>query len=111
MTDASMTPIDFWQAHPMLRPLVDAGVVDFAHFDATNRADITLINSNVTLGCPLGEKDLALDSSPIERVSSGGKGSNAVANPMLVVANYIFDSIPHYSFSIRDGELFENLVN
>src|SRR6266849_5795576 len=87
MTDASMTLIDYWQAHPSLRPLVDAGVVDFAHFDATRRADITLTKSNGTL--------------------RGG----AVANPMIVVANYVFDSIPHNSFSIRDGELFENLVN
>jgi len=60
--------------------------VDFAHFDATRRADIRLINSNLTLRAA------------------------AVANPMIVVANYVFDSIPHDSFSIRDGELFENLV-
>jgi tetratricopeptide (TPR) repeat protein len=94
MTDAATNLIDYWQAHPMLRPLVDAGIVDFAHFDATNRADITLINSKVTLGSPPGEK-----------VSRG-----PVANPMIVVANYVFDSIPHDSFSVRDGELYENLV-
>jgi tetratricopeptide (TPR) repeat protein len=29
---------------------------------------------------------------------------------MIVVANYVFDSIPHDSFSIIDGELYENLV-
>lgn len=86
MTDAAPNLIDYWQAHRSLRPLLDAGIVDFAHFDATRRADITLINSNVTLRAA------------------------AVANPMIVVANYVFDSIPHDSFSIRDGELFENLV-
>jgi tetratricopeptide (TPR) repeat protein len=86
MTDAAMNLIDYWQAHPSLRPLVDAGLVDFAHFDASERADITLLKSGETLR------------------------SGAVANPMIVVANYVFDSIPHDSFSIRDGELFENLV-
>ena len=86
MTDASTNLIDYWQAHPTLRPLVDAGLVDFAHFDAMQRADITLLNSRATLR------------------------AGAVANPVIVVANYVFDSIPHDAFSIRDGELFENLV-
>ncbi len=110
MTDAASNLIDYWQTHPTLRPLVDAGIVDFAHFDATNRGDITLLRSNVTLGSPLGKKSLALDSSAAERVPSGRKGSGTVTNPMIVVANYVFDSIPHDSFSIRDGELYENLV-
>jgi phosphohistidine swiveling domain-containing protein len=40
MTDAAASMIDYWQAHPSLRPLVDAGVLDFAHFDATRQTDI-----------------------------------------------------------------------
>jgi tetratricopeptide (TPR) repeat protein len=86
MTDAAASMIDHWQTHPGLRPLADAGVLDFAHFDATCRTELQLINSGATL-------------------RAGG-----VANPMIVVANYVFDSLPPDAFSIIDGELFENLV-
>jgi tetratricopeptide (TPR) repeat protein len=86
MTDAAANMIDYWQTHPSLRPLVDAGVLDFAHFDATRRTDIHLLNSGAIL-------------------RPGG-----VANPMIVVANYVFDSIPPDAFSIIEGELFESRV-
>ena len=33
-----------------------------------------------------------------------------VANPLAVLANYVFDSLPHDAFTVRDGQLFEQLV-
>jgi tetratricopeptide (TPR) repeat protein len=86
MTDISASMIDFWQGHPKLRPLVESGLVDFAVFDAARPADIRLVNSGLVL-------------RPGE-----------VVNPMLVLANYLFDSIPQDSFTITDGVLHENLV-
>ncbi|MBV9577273.1 MAG: hypothetical protein JO057_01645, partial [Chloroflexi bacterium] len=86
MTDVSRSMIDYWQAHPRLRPLVESGVVDFALFDAAHPAEIRLINSGVVL-------------RPGELV-----------NPLLVVANYLFDSIPQDCFSVAGGVLYENLV-
>jgi len=85
MTDASPPLVQFWQNNETLRPLVESGVMDFAEFDATQRDDITLINSGTTL-------------------------RSGLKNPLIVVANYLFDSVPHDCFSERDGELFENLV-
>jgi tetratricopeptide (TPR) repeat protein len=76
MTDVSPSIIEYWQQHPKLRPLVDAGLMDFALFDATHPTDL-LPNSQ---------------------------------NPLIVLGNYFFDSIPHDSFSIHDHQLFENLV-
>jgi tetratricopeptide (TPR) repeat protein len=86
MTDVSRSMVDYWQAHLSLRPLVDSGVLDFAVFDAVQPAAIQLINSGTVLAA--GE----------------------VKNPMLVLANYLFDSIPQDCFSVGGGVLFENLV-
>jgi tetratricopeptide (TPR) repeat protein len=70
----------------MLRPLAESGALDFTVFDAAHPAEIRLINSGAML-------------TP-----------DVVVNPMVVLANYLFDSIPQDCFSVRDGMLFENLV-
>ncbi len=86
MTDASASVLDFWRANPRLRPFVDAGVLDFAHLDLVDLAPLQLLSSGVTL--------------------SAGE----VANPVVLIANYIFDSIPQDAFTIRSGQLFAGLV-
>jgi hypothetical protein len=86
MTDVSRSMIDFWQTHPSLRPLADSGVLDFAIFDAAHPADIHLINSEATLS------------------------TSQLQNPLIVIANYLFDSIPQDCFSVAGGVLFENVV-
>lgn len=86
MTDITPNLIDFWQSHPSLQPLVHDGLVDFALFDATHPGDIQLINAQSTLQ------------------------AGTVANPMIVIANYFFDSVPHDCFAIIDKQLCENLV-
>src|SRR5262249_46132837 len=70
MTDASPTVLQFWQDNPRLRPFVDAGLLDFAQFDVQAPAPLQLLNRGATL-----------------------QPSDA-ANPVVLVANYIFDSIP-----------------
>ena len=86
MTDVSSTIVEYWQQHPKLRPLVASGVMDFGLFDATQLNEITLVNAQQRL-----------------------RAEN-IANPVVVLANYFFDSVPHDSFTIRDHELFENRV-
>jgi len=86
MTDASASVVDYWRDNPRLQPFVEAGVLDFAHFDLLELAPLELLNTGVTL-----------------RVG-------AVANPIVVVANYIFDSIPQDAFRIKGGQLFAHLV-
>jgi hypothetical protein len=86
MSDASVSVVAYWRDNARLQPFVDAGVLDFAHFDLLELAPLKLLNSGVTLG-------------------PGG-----VANPVVVVANYIFDSIPQDAFTIKDGQLLANLV-
>ena len=86
MTDASPSVLDFWRDNPRLRSFVEAGVLDFAEFDLLERTPLQLRNSGVTLDV------------------------GHVANPVVLIANYIFDSIPQNAFTVRDGQLFANRV-
>ncbi|MFK7805955.1 MAG: hypothetical protein AB8G95_30265, partial [Anaerolineae bacterium] len=86
LTDFVPKIVKFWQSHPTLKPLVEEGVLDFALFDVTDTRPLELINSGETLS--------------VERVK----------NPLILLANYFFDSIPQDSFVIEDGELAANLL-
>lgn len=86
MTDFTERNLDFWQSHPQFQSLIEAGLLDFARFDMEDSAPITLRRSG-------------------EILTPG-----ALRNPLVVLANYYFDSIPFDVFSIEQGELHEALV-
>jgi hypothetical protein len=86
MTDFVPEIIEFWQAHERFQPWIEAGLLDFALFDAVDLRPIQLVNAQQTV-------------SP-----------EAVANPIILIANYFFDSIPQDSFAIEDEQLCENLL-
>ncbi|MBV9597553.1 MAG: SAM-dependent methyltransferase [Chloroflexi bacterium] len=86
MTDASPTVLEFWRDNPRLRPFVDAGHLDFAHFDLLDPAPMQLLIAGATLDA---------------------RGAN---NSIVVIANYIFDSIPQDAVTIADRQLFANRV-
>ncbi len=87
MTDFVPEIIAFWQQHERFKPWVEAGVLDFALFDVMDKRPLTLINSNQTL-------------TP-----------DQVQNPLILIANYFFDSIPQDSFVLEDGQLCQNLLS
>lgn len=86
MTDFTERNIAYWQAHPALQPLVEAGQLDFARFDAGNDQELVLRHSGAVL-------------SP-----------GTVKNPLVVIANYCFDSLPQDVFTIADSQLYESLI-
>ena len=86
MTDFAPDIVDFWRRHARFQPWAAAGRLDFALFDATDVRPLTLLNANVTL-------------TP-----------DRAANPLILIANYFFDSIPQDSFVLADGQLHENLL-
>ena len=47
------------------------------------------------------------------RLRASGKvlEPGAIANPVVLVANYLFDSIPQDLFSVEDGEIFAVTVS
>lgn len=85
MTDFTAKTIEFWRAHPKLRPLVDDGILDFARFDAAEPGEIYMIEAGYQL--------------------------ELSARPMVLLANYVFDSVPQDLFSVRDGQLLESKMD
>jgi len=88
MTDFTQTNFDFWTTHPALAPYVASGQLDFAIFDAVNGTSLSLHNSKKTI-------DL----------------TNKTANPICVVANYLFNTLCHDIFQVDRGELMEGLIS
>ncbi len=86
MTDFTSGPLDELAGRPEFRPWIEDGVLDFACFDAEAPAPLRLRHSGTVLA------------------------PGALINPALVIANYVFDSIPQDVFLIENGELYEALV-
>jgi len=85
-TDFTDTNLDWIEAHEAMQPLLDAGLVDLARYDTEAPAALDLRRSRV-------------------RLQPG-----AVGNPLVVVANYVFDSVPTDAFQVRDETLYEVLI-
>jgi hypothetical protein len=86
LTDFTEKNLEPLRGHPGLRPWIEAGLLDFARFDAAEPGEIRLERSGVTL-------------SP-----------QTLRNPLVVIANYVFDGIPQDAFAARGGQLFEMLA-
>jgi tetratricopeptide (TPR) repeat protein len=83
LSDFAEANLAAWRAHPALAPWLDAGLLDIARFDAEHDAAIALERSGAVL--------------------SPGR----VANPVIAIANYVFDGLPLDAFSVAGGELHE----
>ncbi|SEV89487.1 Putative S-adenosyl-L-methionine-dependent methyltransferase [Chitinophaga sp. YR573] len=87
MSDFVQSTINDWLVHPQLQDWVKKGRLDFATFDA-------------------------IESQSFELVISGESISNTtLRNPLIVIANYFFDTLPVDVFSIWQGKLSEALVS
>jgi hypothetical protein len=80
MTDFAESQIEDWEKHPAL----EDERFDFARFDLTQGAAPVLRRRGTTL--------------------------ENLANPLVVIANYVFDSVPADAFAVHDGQLEECLV-
>ncbi|HEX3476096.1 MAG TPA: SAM-dependent methyltransferase [Kofleriaceae bacterium] len=83
MTDLAEANLAAWRAHPQLAPWLAAGLLDLARFDAEHGRAITLERSGETLA------------------------PGRVANPVIAIANYVFDGLPVDAFTVVDGRLHE----
>jgi hypothetical protein len=86
LTDFTEKNLEPLRNHPVLQPWIEAGLLDFARFDAAEPDEIRLERSGVVL-------------SP-----------QTLRNPLVVIANYVFDGIPQDAFAARGGQLFELLA-
>ena len=77
MTDFAQSNVDAWEAHERLAPFRDRGRLDFALFDLERDDELRLRRAGVTLG------------------------AGAARNPMVVLANYAFDSTTQDAFQVE----------
>lgn len=87
LSDFTEANLIFWQDHPRLQPYLSQGWLDFAHFDVETSTELTLQAANITLQA----QDLA--------------------QPLIVIANYFFDTIPQDLFLIENGEISHTLLS
>ncbi|MBU3191707.1 tetratricopeptide repeat protein [Clostridium bowmanii] len=86
VTDFSEKNIKYWQNHSSLKPYFDSGILDCATFDITKDEELHLRNSGEILA------------------------SGSLKNPLILIANYTFDSLPQDTFYVNEGEIFEGLI-
>ena len=86
LTDFTESNIKFWEQNESFKLLVDLGKLDFAKFEAVN------------------DTTLHLRSGKIIR-----KGD--LKNPMIVIANYLIDTLCHDVYQIDNGILKEGLIS
>ncbi|EKQ50203.1 MULTISPECIES: tetratricopeptide repeat protein [unclassified Clostridium] len=86
VTDFAERNIEYWQSHSFLKSYFESGVLDCATFDIAKDEEIRLRYSGEVL--------------------SSGK----LKNPLILFANYTFDSLPQDTFYVNGGELHEGLI-
>ncbi len=86
MSDFTKNNIKYYETHPALKPFIEKGLVDFAIFDMETERPITLIKKNIRLN------------------------PEVLVNPLIVFANYIFDTVSHDSFAVHEGKFYELLL-
>jgi tetratricopeptide (TPR) repeat protein len=86
MTDFAASNIDAWERHERLVPFLDGGRLDFGVFDLERDEELRLRRAGVTL-------------------TAGG-----IVNPMVVLANYTFDTTRQDAFQVQDGVLYERMA-
>lgn len=86
LSDLAEETVAWWQTRPGLAALASAGLLDFARFDVERDDAVVLRRSGVRL----------------DRANPAGE--------LIVIANYVFDSLPHDVFEDVGGELREWMV-
>jgi tetratricopeptide (TPR) repeat protein len=83
MTDIAPKNIQSWMEHPALTPWVESGTLDFAEFNAMSDQQIVLKHSGAV-------------------VKPG-----TLQKPIFMLCNYLFDSLSHDAFQVRQNKLHE----
>ena len=84
LTDVALRNIEFWEQHEGIRKYIDEGLIDVAEYAA-------------------GTEELKLRHSG-RTISTAARSSNIV-----VIGNYVFDSLPIDLYQIEDHKLYECL--
>jgi tetratricopeptide (TPR) repeat protein len=80
MTDFVQANLDAWREHPRFQPYFASGLLDMALFDVTQTDQLGL------------------------QVGGGSVAPGDLSGPVIVLANYLFDSIPQDLFYLDAGQ-------
>jgi tetratricopeptide (TPR) repeat protein len=83
MTDLAMSNVMAWKEHPALQSFITEGLLDFAQYDAVHDTILNLVVS----GTAISQGDLK--------------------QPLILIANYFFDSIPQELLYVDNGQIYE----
>lgn len=81
MTDCAPTSLEAWRANPYLAEFTGSGLLEFARYES---------------GQPLPRFLASSEAAP--------------PGPLVLIANYVFDTLPQDAFVISQGEIAEALV-
>lgn len=87
MSDVAKANLDYHQTHHALLPFLESGALDLAVYDMGKTAPIKLLRSNIELN------------------------QATLVNPLVLFANYVFDTIANDAFYTAEGNLYELQVN
>lgn len=87
MSDITQNNIKYYETHHALLPYIEKGIIDFAIYNMESDKPITLLRQHQHLNI------------------------QTLQNPLIILANYIFDTISHDAFSVRDNKLYELQVS
>lgn len=83
MTDFTESNIKFWNSNAQFKSLVDSKTLDFAQFDCDNPQEFITLNHKWEFK------------------------KNSQKNPIILITNYVYDSITHDLFRFNDGKIEE----
>ncbi len=86
ITDFAEQNVAYWLNHSYLKPFFEQGILDCATFDMTQSEELYLRYSS-------------------EKLTAGKQD-----NPLILFANYTFDSLPQDTFYVTQGTLQEGLI-
>ena len=87
LTDVAAANLEFWRRHPNFEAFFADGRLDVARLDVTQPEGLALQVSGETL-------------TP-----------GSLCHPLVIIANYVFDSIPHDLFRLKGGRADACLVS
>src|SRR6266849_4609723 len=86
MTDCSENLIQAWRTNRYLAEFVECGMLEFEFLQAGDEIKSGFISGQAA------------------------EGSASTSGPLVLLANYVFDSLPQDAFVIQEGKIFEALV-
>lgn len=110
MTDFTEHNVNFWNTHAPLQKFFDAGLLDMAQFGTFHFAAAgSKLRRRLTDTSVFAPTDAVTDRELRLVRSKEVLDRSTVVNPIVVVSNYIFDTLKNDAFRVAEGELQQAL--